>query len=98
MKRGFYLILGSIVVFFGVTFALKNPQTTEINYYFGLDLSVSVSVLLIIIFIAGVLIGFLAGLMKLFRVRGELNKVRKEKQVAEKALAEARVMTIRDVV
>jgi len=98
MKRGFYLILGSIVVFFGVTFALKNPQTTEISYYFGLNLSVSVSVLLIIIFIVGVLIGYLAGLMKLFKVRGELSQVRKEKQVVEKALAEARVMTIRDVV
>ncbi len=98
MKRGFYLILGSIVVFFGVTFALKNPQTTEINYYFGLDLSVSVSVLLIVVFIAGVLIGYVSGLMKLFKVRAELNKVRKEKQVVEKTLAEARVMTIRDAV
>jgi lipopolysaccharide assembly protein A len=98
MKRGFYLILGSIVVFFGVTFALKNPQTTEISYYFGLNLSVPVSVLLTVIFIVGVLIGYLAGLMKLFKVRGELNKIRKEKQVLEKALAETRVMTIRDVV
>lgn len=98
MKRGFYFLLGIIAVFFGITFALKNPQSAEISYYLGLNFSAPLSVILLVVFMAGVLIGYFVGLGRLFKVQGELDKARQQKQLVDKALAESRVMTIRDVV
>ena len=98
MKRVFYVIVAIIVVFFGVTFALRNKQVVEIGYYFGLSWSGPLVLLLIAAIAIGVAIGFLASLRTLLRLQRQLGAARKEVRQVEQEVQNLRALPIKDVI
>lgn len=60
MKKLLYAVLFLVVFVFGLTFAARNPQLVSINYYFGVDVELPITVLLLVSLMAGIVIGYLA--------------------------------------
>jgi len=51
-----------VVAVFGITFTAKNPETVQLNYYFGLSAEGSIAVFLLIACGIGIILGFLFSL------------------------------------
>lgn len=62
MKRLFYVVAFLVVFVLGLTFAARNPQSVTIDYYFGINVDLPLTIVLLISFVTGVVIGFLAAL------------------------------------
>ena len=69
MKRAFYIVVGVIVILFGVTFAFHNKQNVDVNYYFGLSWNGPLALALLAAMVIGVAIGFLSSVRALLRDR-----------------------------
>jgi putative membrane protein len=61
-------------------FAVKNDQPVVLKYFFGYEWQTSLVVILLCFFTAGVLVGVLAMLGKMFGQRRELAALRRDKQ------------------
>ncbi len=74
MKKLIYTIV--IVIFFllALSFHLKNPQSVTLHYFRGMEAEIPLSVLLWVTLFAGVLIGWLAGLIRSLKLRRRLSK------------------------
>ena len=96
MKLFFYLLLFIVIVGFGLTFSLKNPQIIEINYYPDLVISAPLVVVLLVTLLLGVVIGVLVTIMSQWHRRRELAQARKEiKKLAEEAQS-LRALSVKD--
>ena len=62
ISRIFLIIVTLVIVVFGITFTAKNPETVELNYYFGLSAEGSIAVFLLIACGIGIVLGFLFSL------------------------------------
>lgn len=60
MKKLLYAVLFLVIFIFGLTFAARNPQRVAIDYYFGIDVELPITVLLLGSLVAGVVIGYVA--------------------------------------
>jgi putative membrane protein len=98
MKRVFYIILGVIVILFGVTFAFQNRQAVDVNYYFGLSWNGSLALALLAALAVGVVIGFLASLRTVLRLQAEVVAARKEIREVEQEVQNLRALPIKDVI
>jgi len=98
MKRTFYIIVGIIVVFFGITFAFHNRQTVDVSYYFGLSWSGPLALALLAAVAIGVVIGFLASLRTVLRLQSQLVAARKEIRQVEQEVRNLRALPIKDVI
>ncbi len=78
MKLFLYLLLFIVIVAFGLTFSLKNPQTIELNYYPDIALTAPLVVVLLVTLLLGMLIGVLTTLMPQLRRKRELQRAKKE--------------------
>ena len=78
MKLFLYLLLFIVIVAFGLTFSLKNPQLIELNYYPDVVISSPLTVVLLVTLLLGVLIGVLAMSVSKLRKGRELTRARKE--------------------
>jgi len=96
MKRLTYLFIGFVVVLFGITFAIKNPQVVELHYYFGLEWKGSVALIMIVVLAIGTLLGYLAGLKTIMRMRRDLQQARKEVRQVEQEVKNLRALPIKD--
>lgn len=96
MKKLLYVVVLVIVVLFGLTFTLKNPQSVEVGYYFGLQWSGPLSLLLVVTGGVGVVIGFLASLSLVVRVQRRLAQARREIHKAEQEVTNLRTLPIKD--
>ena len=65
-------------------FAVKNDQPVVLKYFFGYEWQTSLVVILLCFFTAGVLVGVLAMLGKLFRQRRDLTALRRDKLIKNK--------------
>ena len=65
-------------------FAVKNDQPVVLKYFFGYEWQTSLVVILLFFFTAGVLVGVLAMLGKMFSQRRELAALRRDKQIKNK--------------
>lgn len=65
-------------------FAVKNDQPVVLRYFFGYEWQTSLVVVLLCFFTAGVVIGLLAMLAGMFRLRRELAAVKRELQMKNK--------------
>ena len=59
MKKLVYVLIFLIVFVFGLTFAARNPDDITINYYFGIDFELPLTLLLLVVLGVGVLLGYL---------------------------------------
>lgn len=81
MKKLLYAVIFLVVFVVGLTFAAKNPQDVAISYYFGVDLELPLTVVLLGTLVAGVLIGYvfaLAGSYRRYRRRQARRESRRE--------------------
>ncbi len=78
MKLFFYLLLFIVIVAFGLTFSLKNPQLVELNYYPDIAVSAPLAVVLLVTLLLGMVIGMLTTVMPQLRKRRELQRAKKE--------------------
>ncbi len=97
MKRLLYTVIGVTVFLLGISFAYKNGQTVELRYYFGLDWSSPLSVMLLATFVLGIVAGFLASLRMVVRMQRQLVQARKEVRQIEQEVINLRSLPIKDV-
>ncbi len=91
MKRILIGLLFLLVFVIGFSFALKNMQTVELDYYFGLHLGpVPLSLLMIAVFALGILLGGLVVGIPFFSRRWQLRRMRHRTEVLEQELASLR--------
>lgn len=96
MKLFLYLLLFIVVVAFGLTFSLKNPQLIELNYYPDVVISSPLTVVLLVTLLLGVLIGVLAMSVSKFQKGRELARARKEIVKLSEEVQNLRSLPIKD--
>jgi putative membrane protein len=97
MKRIVYLAAALAAVFFGTTFAIRNNQVVQITYYFGHEWSGPLSVALLVTFMLGVALGYVASLRTVVRMQRQLVNARKEIRSVEQEVRNLRALPIKDV-
>lgn len=96
MKLFLYLLLFIVIVAFGLTFSLKNPQLIELNYYPDVVISSPLTVVLLVTLLLGVLIGVLAMSVSKLRKARELTRARKEILKLSEEVQNLRSLPIKD--
>lgn len=89
----FLLVLA--IVLFGLSFALLNPQSVTIDYYFGAR-EARLSLALVVALIIGVMLGILTAAGVMLRQRSELGRLRRKNQRAHRELEELRRLPINE--
>lgn len=95
MSRFAKLSLFILVIILGILLHLKNSQVIEFNYYVG-SIEIPLSLLLVLTFIGGAILGMLSSLPILLRFRSEKTKLEKLSRVTEKEVNNLRVMPMKD--
>lgn len=95
MTRLLKLCFVTVILFLGLIFHLKNDQTVELNYYMN-SVSVSFSLIIVIVLIIGAILGVLACLPPLLRLRHENARLHKQVKLTEKEINNLRVIPVRD--
>lgn len=98
MKRVSYVVIGIVVVLFGISFAFQNRQAVDVNYYFGLSWSGPLALALLGAVAIGVAIGFLANLRTVLRLQREAAAARNEIREVEQEVRNLRALPIKDVI
>ena len=96
MRLFIYLLLFVVIVAFGLTFSLKNPQHVVISYYPDLVVTLPLSVALLVTLLLGVLLGALATSMSVLRKGREVARLRKANDKLDQELQNLRSMPIKD--
>lgn len=91
-----YLFL-LIIVLFGMTFATLNSESVTINYYFG-QTTLPLSLLLVLAFALGCLIGMLVGIWLLIKAKLLNYRLKQRLSLAEKEIANLRAIPLQDKV
>lgn len=86
-----------VIVIFGVTFATLNSDSVTINYYLG-QCSFPLSLLLVLVFAGGCLIGMIAGLWLLVKSKIQCHRLQHRLTLAEKEIANLRAIPLQDKV
>ncbi len=71
------LILLTLVILFGISFAVLNAEWVVVNYYVGVE-KVPLSVLILGTWIFGILIGSLISLPSILKLKLELRRFHRE--------------------
>ncbi|MBS1269419.1 MAG: Lipopolysaccharide assembly protein A [Gammaproteobacteria bacterium] len=95
MKLFIYLLLALVALLFGISFALKNPQSVAVAYYFGLEWSGSLSWLLVIALAVGALLGVLFTLGWVIKAKRQAGHLRREASQLESEAASLRPLVER---
>lgn len=86
-----------IIVIFGMTFATLNSESVTINYYIG-QYSLPLSLLLVLVFAGGCLLGMIAGLWLLVKSKIQSHRLASRLTLAEKEIANLRAIPLQDKV
>ena len=85
------------IIIFGLGFAALNSESVTINYY--LDQStLPLSLLLVIVFALGCLLGIIAGLWLLLKVKMQNYRLKQKLSLAGKEIANLRAIPLQDQV
>jgi lipopolysaccharide assembly protein A len=91
----YFLLL--IIVLFGMTFATLNSESVTINYYLGQS-SLPLSLLLVLVFAGGCLVGMLVGFGLLIKSKLHNYRLRQRLNLAEKEIDNLRNIPLQDKV
>ncbi|OGT21380.1 MAG: hypothetical protein A3C55_04045 [Gammaproteobacteria bacterium RIFCSPHIGHO2_02_FULL_42_13] len=94
MKAIKYMIV-LLLILLGISFAILNSETVTINYYLGTK-QMPLSLLLIVAFGLGLLIGWISMSFKVLRLKTNLYRLKKKLQVAEKEIDNLRAIPVKD--
>jgi putative membrane protein len=86
-----------VIVFFGMTFAALNSESVTINYYFG-NMTLPLSLLLVLIFACGCLVGMIVGFWLLIKAKMSNYRLKQRLQLAEKEVGNLRAIPLQDKV
>jgi uncharacterized integral membrane protein len=67
-------------------FAIKNTDTVVVRYFLGWEWHAPLSLVLLVLFVAGAVLGVLAGMAALYHQRRELAQLRRELHAGRAAL------------
>ncbi|MEJ2094461.1 MAG: LapA family protein [Gammaproteobacteria bacterium] len=95
IKKILYISLFVITLVIALLFFVKNYQVLEFNYILGV-IELPLSMLMLIGFIFGLVIGILAMLPMIFRLKHTQNRLKKQIRINEKEITNLRVMPARD--
>jgi putative membrane protein len=85
------------IFFFGVTFAALNTESVTINYYFDQS-TISLPLLLAIVFASGCLLGIVVGLWLVLKAKLKNYRMRYKLSMAEKEIENLRAIPLKDQV
>ncbi len=97
MKKLVYSIIAIVVLLFGFTVAFQNRHAVDVNYYFGFHWHGPLVWVMLLVFAAGALVGFLASLRIVVRMQRRLVRARKELRRKEQEVTNLRALPIKDV-
>lgn len=86
-----------VIVLFGMTFATLNSESVTINYYFNQS-TLPLSLLLVIVFAFGCLVGMVVGIWLLIKAKLLNYRLKQRLSVAEKEIDNLRTMPLQDKV
>lgn len=89
------LIIFLLVLTLGLSFAILNAEPVELDYYFGSQ-RLSLSLVVLITFIMGVLAGVVASLGVIIKLKREVSRLRKANQAVDAELASLRTLPLKD--
>ena len=95
MSRIARLILVLAVLLFGLAFHLKNNQLIELNYYVG-AIEVSLSLMVVLVLCLGALLGVLASMPIIIKLKRQKMKLEKQIRNSEKEINNLRVLPVKD--
>src|SRR3990172_8791416 len=95
IKQILYACLFIIVLIAGLVFFVKNSQALEFNYVIG-TISLPLSLLLLLVLIAGIILGWVSMLPLLLRQRRRIGRLEKQARLVEKEVNNLRVMPVKD--
>ena len=95
IKKILYISLFVVTLVIALLFFVKNYQILEFNYILGV-IELPLSMLMLIGFIFGLLIGILAMLPMIIRLKHTQNRLKKQIRINEKEITNLRVMPARD--
>lgn len=95
MKRIIFLIVLLLLAIFAISFTLLNTQSVKLNYYFA---QLDTDLMWVILFSVsiGAVLGVLATMSMVFRLKHELLKKKKEVKLIEKEVANLRALPLKD--
>ncbi len=97
MKRVLYGSIAILVVFIALGFAYKNATDVTVRYYGGLAWQAPLALVLVVVLVMGIIVGFMASLNRLVRLRRQLGVARKQVRQMEQEVANLRALPIKDV-
>ena len=84
-----------IIILLGVTFSTLNADPVSVNYYVGRS-TLPLSLLLVIIFSSGCIVGMLVGAWLLMKTKMRNYRLQHQLALAEKEVKNLRVIPLRD--
>ena len=91
----FGILISLAIIILGVGFAIKNAAPVTVYYYIGTK-QLPLSLLLMLTFGTGLIIGCLILSISLIRLRTNLRRTKKKLRVAEQEINNLRTMPIKD--
>jgi len=95
MKRIVTFVLLLLVSLLGLSFALMNAESVQLNYYFG-SVEAPLSLLVVVAIIVGAGLGVLASTGIVLRQKRELAKLRKSQKLATQEISNLRSLPLKD--
>lgn len=89
-----YFFLLAIVIF-GTTFATLNSESVTVNYYFDQS-TLPLSLLLVIVFALGCLIGMIVGFWLVLKAKIQNYRMRQKLSMAEKEIENLRAIPLQE--
>ncbi len=96
MRRLFYLLVIALIIVFGVSFALKNPDPVTIKYYFDIGWTGRMTTLLAIVFAVGAVLGVFLTSTWVLRSKRRLSHAKREVKKMEQEVNNLRALPIKD--
>ena len=84
-----------VIVLFGMTFATLNSESVTINYYLG-ESTLPLSLLLVIVFALGCLVGMVVGFWLLIKSKILNYRLRQRLDLAEREIENLRAIPLQD--
>ena len=79
----------------GLVFYLRNEQMVAVDYLLG-SLKLSLSTWLLLVLVAGVLLGWLTSLPVIFKLKRQNSRLSRQVKVTEKEINNLRVLPVKD--
>ena len=95
LKRILYVSIFIIVLLGGLLFFVKNNQPVDFNYVIG-SIELPISLLLLAVLSLGAILGILAMLPMLLRIRHQKSRLEKQVKMAEKEVNNLRVLPVKN--